>query len=355
MTAGPAAGLHSERGRQAMKGKYVIISPCRDEAEYMTRTLESVVAQSVPPAKWIIVDDGSTDATPDILRAYAARYDFIQVVTRSNRGFRKVGPGVVDAFYEGYRHIDPDEYTYICKLDLDLDLPNRYFEILMERMEANPRIATCSGKPYNLIGGHLVSEQRGDEMSVGMTKFYRLSAFRQIGGFVREVMWDAIDCHRCRQLGWIAVSWDIPELRFTHLRMMGSSQDNILVGRMRHGFGQYYMGTGVAYMAATSLYRALHRPFVIGGAAMFWGYLKCVFKRPRRLDDAGLIRFVRKFQWLCLLVGKARAVQLQERGTAQTWSVDRPPLPMPLAPAAPADSLQNLRLVGGTAVQADVR
>ncbi|MCE8472745.1 glycosyl transferase family 2, partial [Rhodovulum sulfidophilum] len=134
-------------------------------------------------------------------------------------------------------------------------LPPRYFETLIERMEAEPRIGTCSGKPYIRRGGALVSERRGDEMSVGMTKFYRSACFRQIGGFVRAVMWDAIDCHKARELGWIAVSWDHPDLNFEHLRPMGSSQSSIYAGRRRHGFGQYYMGSDPLYFAATCVFR----------------------------------------------------------------------------------------------------
>src|SRR6202048_1107860 len=129
-------------------GKYVLISPCRDEARYMRETLDSVISQSVRPAKWIIVDDGSTDSTPQILAEYRAKHGWIEVVTRSDRGQRSVGPGVIEAFYAGYNAINPDDYEYLCKLDLDLRLPPRYFEILMQRMMANPRTATCSGKAY---------------------------------------------------------------------------------------------------------------------------------------------------------------------------------------------------------------
>src|SRR5262249_28321263 len=198
--------------------RYVLISPCRDEAEYMRETLDSVISQSIRPTKWIIVDDGSTDRTPQILAEYRAKCEWIEVVTRGNRGGRSVGPGVIDAFYAGYATINADDYDYLCKLDLDLRLPPRYFEILMQRMAVDPRIATCSGKAYVKDGGRLVEEGHGDDMSLGMTKFYRVACFKAIGGFVREVMWDGIDCHRCRMHGWIACSWDDQELRFIHLR-----------------------------------------------------------------------------------------------------------------------------------------
>jgi glycosyltransferase involved in cell wall biosynthesis len=159
-------------------GKYLLISPCRDEAQYMRDTLNSVINQSVRPAKWIIVDDGSSDSTPRILAEYRAKHDWIEVITRRDRGRRAVGPGVIEAFYAAYDSIDADEFDYLCKLDLDLRLPPRYFETLMARMAADPRIATCSGKAYVEKNGTLVNEGHGDDMSLGMTKFYRVSCFK---------------------------------------------------------------------------------------------------------------------------------------------------------------------------------
>src|SRR4029450_12684008 len=115
---------------------------------------------------------------------------------------------------------------------------------LIARMQATPRLGTLSGKPYFVRAkdGALVAEVCGDEMSVGMTKFYRTACFREIGGFVREVMWDGIDCHRCRLLGWIAETVDDEPLRFLPLRPMGSSQKGIWTGRGRGGLGAAILG-----------------------------------------------------------------------------------------------------------------
>ena len=292
-----------------MEKRYLLISPCRNEAKFMRETLDSILSQTVLPAKWVIVDDGSTDGTPDILAEYAAKYSWIEVITRKNRGHRAVGPGVVEAFYDGYNAANPDEYDYLCKLDLDLRLPAAYFEILMHRMEANPRIGTCSGKSYIAEKGRLASEKKGDETSLGMTKFYRVSCFREIGGFVHEVMWDGIDCHRCRMKGWIACSWDDPELRFVHLRPMGSSQKSIYVGRMRHGYGQYFMGTGFVYMAASSVSRMAEKPYVIGGLAMIWGWLRSALRMLPRYEDAQFRAFLRQYQRRALIVGKEKAIE----------------------------------------------
>jgi glycosyltransferase involved in cell wall biosynthesis len=299
--------------------------PCRNEAAFARRTLDSVLAQTVPPERWIIVDDGSADGTSEILDEYAAAHACIEVVRRSDRGRRAVGPGVIEAFNAGLEQVDLDDFDFLCKLDLDLDLPPRYFEILLERMQANPRLGTCSGKPYfrHPRTGELVSEKCGDETSVGMTKLYRVDCFRQIGGFVPHVMWDGIDCHRCRMLGWKACSWDEPELRFEHLRPMGASDRGWLKGRMRHGAGQHFMGTGLPYMTASALFRMTRPPLVLGGLGMWLGYLRSMLTGSPRYDDPEFRRFLRRYQWDCLVRGKRRATARLDEAQAASFDPAR--------------------------------
>jgi glycosyltransferase involved in cell wall biosynthesis len=300
--------------------RYCLITPCRDEAKYARRTLDGVTAQSVPPALWIIVDDGSTDQTPQILAEYAAKFPYIKVLRRDDRGFRKLGGGVIDAFYHGYDSINPHEFDFVCKLDLDLDLPPKYFQTLMDRMDAEPRIGTASGKPYFIDpNGKKVMETCGDENSVGMVKFYRTDCFTEIGGFVRELMWDGIDCHRCRMLGWIAVSWDDPAINFEHLRPMGTSHKNWWTGRVRHGFGQYFMGTGIAYLFASATFRIFRPPIILGSMAMTWGYFKSMFQRKPRYGDADFRKFLSDWQWASLKKGKNRATAELNEKQAPIW------------------------------------
>lgn len=318
--------------------RYVLISPCRDEAKFIRRTLDSVAKQSVPPALWVIVDDGSTDETPKILEEYKAKLPYLRVVRRDDRGGRAVGPGVIEAFYAGLNTVNLNEFDYLCKLDVDLDLPEKYFEILMERMEADPRIGTCSGKPYypHPETGVLTSEGCGDETSIGASKFYRVSCFQQVGGFVRQVMWDGIDNHRCRQFGWKAVSWDEEPIRFIHLRPMGSSQQNLWVGRKRHGFGQYFMGTGVPYMLASAVYRLPRRPALVGSAAIVVGYFEAMFGDKPRYNDPEFKRFVNRYQWQCLLRGKKAATKALD----DTWQQRAKPLSANASTPTPATAGQ---------------
>jgi poly-beta-1,6-N-acetyl-D-glucosamine synthase len=287
----------------------------------MRRTLDSVLAQSTPPALWVVVDDGSTDATAAILESYRSRMPYLTVVSRANRGRRSVGPGVIEAFYAGLDTVALADFGYLCKLDLDLDLPPRYFEILMSRMEANPRLGTTSGKPYFIAPRTetLVPEVCGDEMSVGMTKFYRTQCFREIGGFVRQVMWDGIDCHRCRMLGWVAESVDEEALRFIHLRPMGSSQKGIWTGRVRMGYGQYFMGTAPVYLLASAMFRLLKHPVLLGSIAMLWGYVSSAWHGASRYDDREFRKFLRRYQYACLRFGKRRATRMFDDAQEVVW------------------------------------
>jgi len=301
--------------------RYLLISPCRDEAKFIRRTLDSVAAQTIPPALWVVVDDGSTDETPAILEEYARKLPFLRVVRRDDRGGRSVGPGVVEAFYRGLDSVGLDGFDYVCKLDTDLDLPPRYFELLMERMEREPRLGTTSGKPWftHPDTGELVPEIMGNEMSVGASKFYRVACFREIGGFVRQVMWDGIDCHRARMLGWIVEAVEDEALRFLHLRPMGSSHKGIWAGRVRAGFGQYFMGTSPLYYVASAAYRLPKYPPVIGSAAMLWGYFSSALRRLPRYGDAEFRRFLRRYQRTSLIMGKAAAVRRITARQAAVW------------------------------------
>lgn len=276
--------------------RYLIVSPVRNEAAYLQRTIDSVVAQTARPAAWVIVDDGSTDETAAVAERAAAEHGWIQVHRRMDRGVREVGGGVVDAFNDGLSRFNLDDFDYLCKLDGDLEFAPTYFERLFEKFNADPQLGTASGKAFINVDGRLVPERSGDDFSQGQTKLYRVECFRQIDGLVREVMWDGIDCHRCRMLGWKARSFRDEDLRFVHLRPMGSSFRSIYHGRMRWGYGQYFMGTHPLYALAIAVYRAVERPFIIGGLLILAGYLASYVRRRPRYDDPEFRRFLRRWQ-----------------------------------------------------------
>lgn len=276
--------------------RILIISPVKDEAEYLERTINSMVAQTLQPALWIIVNDGSSDRTGEIADEAARQHPWIQIHHRKAGTARRVGPGVVEAFYDGLAQANIKEYDYVCKLDGDLEFEPRYFERMIGFFNQDSRLGTISGKAYIPAGDTFVLERTGDQFSHGVAKLYRRKCFEEIGGFVREVMWDGIDCHRCRMLGWKAMSVDEPEIRIKHLRLMGSSFKSVYHGRMRWGRGQYFMGTHPIYLLAISTYRMAERPWILGGVCIFIGYVQAVIKGMPRYEDNQFRAHLRKWQ-----------------------------------------------------------
>jgi len=300
--------------------RYLVISPVRNEAQYLQRAIDSMVAQTVRPTVWLIVDDGSTDSTPQIAARAAAAHEWIRLHRRADRGVRKVGGGVVEAFNEGLRQFHLDEFDYVCKLDGDLELPPRYFELLYQKFDADPRLGTASGKCWLVTEEGLQSERIGDQFSLGAAKTYRRECFQEIGGFVPALMWDGIDCHRCRMLGWKAASFHDDELCIRHLRRMGSSFRNVYRGRLRWGYGQYFMGTHPLYALAIAGYRLFERPWIVGGLLILAGYLSGYVRRCQRYPDGRFRSWLRRWQLQRLRLARALPSCAASEEVTSTWA-----------------------------------
>ncbi|MEL6496098.1 MAG: glycosyltransferase family A protein [Cyanobacteria bacterium J06623_7] len=284
--------------------RIVIISPVRNESDFIQGILNSLIDQTIKPVEWILVDDGSSDHTFELASKAAQLYDWIHVVRRVDRGFRAVGPGVVEAFYYGYQHIQSEDYDFICKMDADLELPPRYFETLLSFFDCDPYLGAASGKPFLEEEGELVEERTHDEMVCGQINFYRRQCFEDIGGFVREVHWDGIAFHRARMEGWRTRSIRHPHLNYIHKRLMGSSESGIIRGRMRWGKGQYFMGTHPLFILAITCYRMMERPFIIGGLMIFVGYVRAYLASIRRYENSAFRRSLHAWQMERLKLGK---------------------------------------------------
>jgi glycosyltransferase involved in cell wall biosynthesis len=280
--------------------RIVLISPCRDEQATLERTIACMKAQTLTPFRWVVVDDGSEDRTPEILARAAQEIPWLRVVTRANRGFRKVGGGVIDAFYDGLASVDVD-YDFVGKMDVDLEFSPRYFEHILGHFERDPRLAAASGKVFRPEGDGFVEEFMIDEMVAGQLKLYRRHCFEEIGGFVREVMWDGIDFHKARMHGYRTASLHDEELRIIHLRLMGSSDKNVYKGRVRWGKGQWFMGTAFPYIVASGALRMREKPYVLGGLAIIAGYLAAAAKRERRFEEPGFREGLHAWQHARLL------------------------------------------------------
>jgi glycosyltransferase involved in cell wall biosynthesis len=285
-----------DTGTGGKEPRIVVVSPARNEDATLPRTLAAMRAQTRPPDLWILVDDGSTDRTLEIMTEAARETPWIRVVPRADRGFRAVGGGVVDAFYAGLETVEGD-YDFIAKLDVDLEFSPRYIARLLERFAEDPELAAASGKVFRPEGEGFVEESIIDEQVSGAFKFYRSEAFDRIGGFVREVMWDGIDFHRARMEGYRTRSFRDEELRIIHLRLMGSTDRSVYRGRLRWGAGQWFMGSAFAYVVASGLFRMRERPFVIGGLLIIAGYCLAALRRVERYEEPGFRAELHRWQW----------------------------------------------------------
>jgi biofilm PGA synthesis N-glycosyltransferase PgaC len=181
-------------------------------------------------------------------------------------------------------------------MDVDLEFSPRYLELSLEKFAADPKLAATSGKVFRPEGEGFVEEFMIDEMVAGQFKLYRRDAFTRIGGFVTEVMWDGIDFHRARIEGYTTASFPDEELQITHLRLMGSSDRSIYVGRIRWGRGQWFMGSSLLYVVASGIFRFHEKPYVLGGLCIIGGYLAAGLRGDRRYDDPEFRRQLQDWQ-----------------------------------------------------------
>jgi len=286
-----------------------IVSPVRDEGKYVRNTLDAMVAQTVQPQEWLFVDDGSTDDTRAIIETYAAKHPWIRVISRDDRGFRQLGSGVIAAFDYGRARLARQDYQYIAKLDGDMSFTPRYLEVMIGRLESEPKLAAVSGKVFRPESGGFVEEYIIDEMVAGQFKLYKRVAFEAIGGFTQTILWDGIDIHRCRMKGYTTLSFHHPDAKLIHHRLMGSSDSNVFKGRVRLGRGIWFMGYHPLYAIASGLFRMHEKPYVIGGLIIIGSYFYAAIRREPRFDDPGFIRELQAWQLHQLWMLPARWVR----------------------------------------------
>jgi poly-beta-1,6-N-acetyl-D-glucosamine synthase len=216
-----------------MHGNYIIVSPVRDEDRYIEDTILSVICQTIRPVEWIIVDDGSTDQTGQIIDHYAAQYQWIRVRHRIDRGQRIPGAGVMEAFYDGYRLLQVADWEFIVKLDGDVGLEPDYFQRCLERCKEDPKLGICGGVMYAVRGSELRLESHPQFHVRGPIKLYRRSCWDAIGGLIKSAGWDTVDEVQANRLGWRTKSFQ--DLKVIHRRPTGAEQgpwrDGIKMGR----------------------------------------------------------------------------------------------------------------------------
>lgn len=259
------------------KPRYVIVSPVKDEERYVERTLRAVAGQTITPELWVVVDDGSRDSTPGIIRRYAEKYPFIRLVCHPHAGIRQTGSAVMRAFKHGYDTIGTGEFDFIVKLDCDLSFEPDYFEKLFARFLADPRLGIASGIYREMDGdGEWHEVKMPSYHAAGACKVIRRRCFEDIDGFVVSAGWDTVDEIRAMTLGWKTGHY--ADLEMDHHKTEGSGI-GILRTSVMHGQIYYRTGGGALFFLLKVLHRMTSKPPVIGALALLWGYLKAIMDR----------------------------------------------------------------------------
>jgi len=280
---------------------YSLVTPARDEAPNLRRLFSSLTAQTVPPRQWIIVDNGSTDETRDVVEPLTEPW--IRLVSVPGEDRPVPGAPVVRAFVAGLAEL-ADVPDVIVKLDADVSFESTYFERLLEAFEREPRLGIAGGvcleqlgrewRPVRVTGGHVR----------GAVRAYRSSCLKDVLPLEERVGWDGIDELKAAVLGWRTGT--VPDLVFKHHRALGARDGQRHIRWLRQGEASYYMGYRVSYLLFRTLHRSLGDPAAI---AMIGGYARAALTRAPRYPNEILRQYLRREQGLRTLPKRIREVR----------------------------------------------
>lgn len=276
---------------------YIVITPVRDEEPYLPLTISSMVAQTVRPRQWILVDDGSRDRTGALIDEAAERHPWITAVHRGDRGSRQAGAGVIAAFNAGYRAVAVPDWEFIAKFDGDQSMPSDYFAGCLREFARDPSLGVGGGMCCTAGPGEQVPEANDPGFHVrGATKIYRRACFEAIGGLRQTTGWDTIDLIKANSLGWTTRTF--PHLKVTLHRPTGAAY-GAWPNFVKNGLANYITGYLPLFMALKCARRTLSRPH-LQGLGLAYGFLKGYVTGTARVRDRAMIRYLRTQQWRAL-------------------------------------------------------
>ena len=282
---------------------YILITAARNESAFIERTLQSVVAQTRPPERWVIVDDGSTDQTPEIVSRYAVRYPWIELVRRPQRVDRSFA-GKAHAVSAGLERVRGLDFEVMGNLDADVSFEPDYLAFVTEKFVSDPKLGVA-GTPFTEVGGYDSTRDsfEGANFVAGPCQLFRMTCWQDIGGYVANkaggVDWIAVMTARMK--GWTVRAF--PEKRFHHHRSMGTAQRGRLASAFSYGEKDYYLGGSPLWQLFRGTYRMAKRPYAFGGLALLAGYFSAMLRRMPRVVSPELMRFHRRDQ-----ITKLRAI-----------------------------------------------
>jgi len=286
--------------------KYVVVTPARNEAKFIELTLKSMAAQTVPPLKWVVVSDGSTDGTDDLVKKYAAEYPWIELLRMPERRERHFA-GKVHAFNAGYERVKGLPYEAIVSLDGDTSFDAEYFSYLLGKLAADSTLGLV-GTPFQEASDNSKYDYRfvSIEHVSGACQVFRRECFEQIGGYVpiKGGGIDHVAVISARMKGWKTRTFT--DKVCLHHRQMGTAERSPLVACFKTGSRDYALGGHPLWEIFRAFYQMSKKPFLIAGLTLGAGYLWAVLKREERPISPELMAFRRREQMArlkCFLTG----------------------------------------------------
>ena len=276
--------------------KYVLISPAHNEEAFIQKTLDSMVAQTLLPERWVIVDDGSTDRTAEIVESYEKQYPWIELLRRP-RGSDRDFAGKVHAFNLGLSRVASLTFEVLGNLDADLSFDSDYLAFLIQKFLDDPKLGVA-GTPFTENGGYDTAHDsfEGENHVAGGCQLFRRRCFEEIGGYVPNriggVDWIAVTTARMK--GWKTRSFS--EKRFHHYRSLGTAGRSGSAAKFSYGEKDYYLGGSPLWQLFRVAYRVTKRPILIDGLALLLGYCWAAIRRVERSVTPELMRFHRREQ-----------------------------------------------------------
>jgi len=274
---------------------YVLITPARNEARFIEKTIESVIHQTVLPLKWVIVDDGSTDNTAEIVKRYLPRYAWMELVQMSQRRDRSFA-AKVGAFNAGYERVEVLQWEIIGNLDGDISFDPDHFEFLTGKFATHASLGVA-GTVF-LEEGYSSDKDsfEGRNHVPGGCQLFRRRCWKEIGGYTPHsgggIDWTAVITARMK--GWRTESFR--ERRFFHYRRLGTAERGVLSSLFSYGKKDYYLGGHPVWELFRVAYRSTKRPFITGGLALGLGYCWAFLCQVPRPIPRELMAFHRKEQ-----------------------------------------------------------
>ena len=274
-----------------IQARYVLVTPAKNEETSIGITIASVVNQTVRPAEWVIVSDGSTDRTEEIVRAAAVAHPWIRLLPLSARPHRSFA-AVVQATEAGVRALTVDGYEYLGLLDSDVRFQPDYFEQVIRQFESSPRLGLAGGVVLDLGEPRDRLPRNRDDVP-GAAQFFRHQCFEELGGLlaIPEGGWDALTCARARMLGYETRL--LTHLIMDHLKPRNISEGSLLRRTWQLGVRDYALGYRPLFECAKCLGRLLESPLFVGSIARWVGYCCATIQRRKRMIPGDLLKFVR--------------------------------------------------------------